>query len=330
MKVKKLEGAAAIRQTLQGKKHKAIHVLKLRSIPYGFFEKELFKYFKQFGNVLRVRVARSKKTGNHKGWAYVAFDDSDVAQIAAESMNGYLMFDKRVKAHVMKPEEIPEHMKKGPRLKEPPHRFGSAIKETKLQWKERTDDREAKLKKQRGKNLTKRLNKLKAMGIDYDLATNSNEQTQDLPQVVEQETSADSEVASKKKRSLDKQAQKSLDETILVEDDEKRISDAVAQVEDVANADKLTSIKKSPKPTAGTPIGSKKTPIVEATQHKTPVLLTPKAKTPKSTTPIAGRVRQRLTPARIAHQQKQETAGKEAATPKATKGKTPSRQGKQQ
>ena len=36
-------------------------VLRLSHIPYGFFEKELYGYFSQFGKVLRVRVLRNKK-----------------------------------------------------------------------------------------------------------------------------------------------------------------------------------------------------------------------------------------------------------------------------
>lgn len=36
------------------------------------------------------------QTGNHKGWAFVLFTDSEVAQLAAEAMDGYLMFEKRL------------------------------------------------------------------------------------------------------------------------------------------------------------------------------------------------------------------------------------------
>lgn len=36
-------------------------VIRLRCLPYGFLEKELLNYFKQFGIVQRVRVLRSKK-----------------------------------------------------------------------------------------------------------------------------------------------------------------------------------------------------------------------------------------------------------------------------
>uniref|UniRef100_A0A0N5ADQ5 RRM domain-containing protein n=1 Tax=Syphacia muris TaxID=451379 RepID=A0A0N5ADQ5_9BILA len=167
--------------------------IKLSRIPYGFFEKELLKYFQQFGTVIRVRVPRNKKTrlqlgeivsvnvfegvnddlieriskpychitsklgmktrltgylimtimyrflmgnrtfskcnksltdaammiecicqllvmftANFKGYAYVQFTDPTVAQIAAETMNGYLMFKKIILCQVLKNKEIPK------------------------------------------------------------------------------------------------------------------------------------------------------------------------------------------------------------------------------
>lgn len=33
----------------------------IKHIPFGFFERELLKYFSQFGTVRRVRVPRNKK-----------------------------------------------------------------------------------------------------------------------------------------------------------------------------------------------------------------------------------------------------------------------------
>lgn len=36
-------------------------------LPHGFFEDQMTGFFSQFGDVERLRVARSKKTGNSKG-----------------------------------------------------------------------------------------------------------------------------------------------------------------------------------------------------------------------------------------------------------------------
>lgn len=53
------------------------------------------EYFKQFGVVTRIRIARSKKTGVSKGYAFIEFKEPEVAKIVSETMNNYLM-DKRL------------------------------------------------------------------------------------------------------------------------------------------------------------------------------------------------------------------------------------------
>uniref|UniRef100_A0AAF5PPA2 RRM domain-containing protein n=1 Tax=Wuchereria bancrofti TaxID=6293 RepID=A0AAF5PPA2_WUCBA len=84
----------------------------VRHIPFGFFEKELLNYFLQFGTVQR--------TGNHKGWAFVLFTNYEVAQLAAEAMDGYLMFEKRLECKVIKNKDFPSCLRKGPRIIPPP------------------------------------------------------------------------------------------------------------------------------------------------------------------------------------------------------------------
>ncbi len=60
------------------------------------------KYFGQFGLVTRIRLARSERTGRSKGFAYIEFKVPEVAQIAADTMNNYIMFK-----HVLKTAYIP-------------------------------------------------------------------------------------------------------------------------------------------------------------------------------------------------------------------------------
>lgn len=65
-------------------------------LPHGFYEDQLKNYFKQFGKVTNVKVCRSNKTGRSKGYGYVEFSHPEVAKIAGETMNNYLMFKKRL------------------------------------------------------------------------------------------------------------------------------------------------------------------------------------------------------------------------------------------
>lgn len=48
-------------------------VVYIGHLPHGFYEAELKGYFSQYGEVLGVKVARSKKTARSKGYAFVQF-----------------------------------------------------------------------------------------------------------------------------------------------------------------------------------------------------------------------------------------------------------------
>lgn len=62
-------------------------------------------YFSQFGLVTRVRLARSQRTGRSKGFAYIEFKVPEVAEIAAETMNNYIMFQHVLKTVYIPPEK---------------------------------------------------------------------------------------------------------------------------------------------------------------------------------------------------------------------------------
>ncbi|XP_076627035.1 MKI67 FHA domain-interacting nucleolar phosphoprotein [Colletes latitarsis] len=80
-------------------------IVYIGHIPHGFYEDEIKSYFEQFGQVTRVRVARSKKNGRSRGYGYVEFVFPEVAKIAAETMNNYLMCSRLLKATYIPPEE---------------------------------------------------------------------------------------------------------------------------------------------------------------------------------------------------------------------------------
>ncbi|ODM95473.1 MKI67 FHA domain-interacting nucleolar phosphoprotein [Orchesella cincta] len=96
-RVKKAKGTADDDQAPKGQRG----IIMLQHIPHGFYEKEIKSYFTQFGKVLRVRVGRSQKTGKSRGYAFVEFEFEEVAKIAAEAMNNYLMFERLIKCEVL-------------------------------------------------------------------------------------------------------------------------------------------------------------------------------------------------------------------------------------
>ncbi|KAG8266068.1 hypothetical protein J6590_079798 [Homalodisca vitripennis] len=71
-------------------------VVYLSHIPHGFYDDQIKGYFAQFGKVTNVSVPRSK-TGRARGFAFVEFQHPEVAEIAAETMNNYLMFKRLIK-----------------------------------------------------------------------------------------------------------------------------------------------------------------------------------------------------------------------------------------
>ncbi|KAL5367473.1 nop15p/nopp34 [Cryptosporidium parvum] len=75
-------------------------------IPFGLFEPQLKEYFSQFGKILRIKLSRSKKNGHSRGYAFIEFESMEVAQIAASTMNNYIIFKRSLKCHVLPKESI--------------------------------------------------------------------------------------------------------------------------------------------------------------------------------------------------------------------------------
>lgn len=139
-------------------------VIYVGHIPNGLFEPQLREYFRQFGEVTRLRLSRSKKTGNSKGYAFVEFEYDEVAKIVADTMNNYLFGERILKCQFMPPEKVHPKLFKGcdRKFKKPTY---PAVKRYNRQ---RTPQEEAKMVKrllQKEKQLRKRLAE---KGIDYD------------------------------------------------------------------------------------------------------------------------------------------------------------------
>ena len=82
-------------------------------IPHGFYEHEMREYFTQFGDISRLRLSRSRKTGASKHYAFVEFTSAGVAKIVADTMNNYLMFGHILKCKVVPKEQGHESLWKG-------------------------------------------------------------------------------------------------------------------------------------------------------------------------------------------------------------------------
>lgn len=81
-------------------------IIYVGQLPKFFAERELRKYFRQFGDVSRVRLSRKKDSGKSRRFGYVEFVDKAVAAVAAETMNNYLVDGEMMKVSVV---ENPKH-----------------------------------------------------------------------------------------------------------------------------------------------------------------------------------------------------------------------------
>jgi len=88
-------------------------VMYLGRIPHGFYEHEIRAYFGQFGEITRLRVVRNKKTGASRHRAFVEFADAEVADIAARTMDKYLLFGHILTAKVVPQAQVHKDLFKG-------------------------------------------------------------------------------------------------------------------------------------------------------------------------------------------------------------------------
>ena len=85
-------------------------VIYLGHLPYGFFEEEMTGFFSQFGEVTRLRMSRNAKTGQSRHYAFVEFENQEVAKIAAETMDKYMMFDHTLVCKYLDPNDVNGNM----------------------------------------------------------------------------------------------------------------------------------------------------------------------------------------------------------------------------
>lgn len=130
-----------------------LKTIYLGRIPHGFYETEIRSYFSQFGTVVAVHIPRNLKTGRFKHFAFIEFQEAQVAKIAQETMNNYLLMNHQLVC-----------------------KMASSLKESKkikfINW------RKVEQKKRSNSSLEKRLERiqlkkkekaeqLKKLGIDY-------------------------------------------------------------------------------------------------------------------------------------------------------------------
>ncbi|GAV52421.1 hypothetical protein ZYGR_0AG04120 [Zygosaccharomyces rouxii] len=100
-KVKKLSKKPAKKEQRNSSQDDYSGIIFVSRLPHGFQEKELSKYFSQFGDLKDARLARNKKTGNTRHYGFVEFVNKDDAKIAQETMNNYLLMGHLIQVRLL-------------------------------------------------------------------------------------------------------------------------------------------------------------------------------------------------------------------------------------
>ncbi|XP_027160354.1 uncharacterized RNA-binding protein C1827.05c [Coffea eugenioides] len=141
-------------------------VLYIGRIPHGFYENEMEGFFKQFGAIKRLRIARNKKTGKSKHFGFIEFESPEVAKVVADCMHNYLLFEHLLQVHLIPPERVHPRLWKGVNRWYKPLDWVRV--ERKRHDKERTLAEHRKLVEGIMKRDQRRRKRIEAAGIDYE------------------------------------------------------------------------------------------------------------------------------------------------------------------
>lgn len=146
-----------------GKKRGVIYIGR---IPAGFHEYELKKYFSQFGDILRLRISRNKKTGASRHYAFLEFKEHSVAKVAAETMDNYLLVGHLLKVHVV---ENPQDNLFSAKMKSTFKEFDWRAKEYAEYHQPKPLEAWKKLQTEFEQKKEEKFAELKTLGFDYAL-----------------------------------------------------------------------------------------------------------------------------------------------------------------
>ncbi|GLT26645.1 hypothetical protein SLA2020_016970 [Shorea laevis] len=106
------------------------------------------------------------KTGKSKYFGFLEFEDPQVAEVVADCMHNYLLFEHLLQVHLVPPEQVHSKLWKGFNYRYKPVEWVQL--ERKRQNKERTLEKHKKLVERILKQDKKRQKRTEAAGIDYE------------------------------------------------------------------------------------------------------------------------------------------------------------------
>lgn len=165
-KQRKAAAAAVQRAADAGAASGLSNVIYLGRIPHGFYEKQMMGFFKQFGVVRRLRLSRNKRSGNSKHYAFIQFDEVEVAQVVANTMNEYRLFDHTLSCHLVPAHAVHERMFLGANKAFKPQPWKAIAR--KQHNAERTYEQTVALNKKLLRVEKVKRKQLSAIGVEYE------------------------------------------------------------------------------------------------------------------------------------------------------------------
>jgi nucleolar protein 15 len=144
-------------------------VVYISRIPHGFYEPQMQAYFSQFGPITNIRLARNKKTGKSKHFAFIQFASASVAEIVAKTMDKYLLFGHLLQARIVPAEQVQENLWKGGKgVKGGKARPRNRIEGSKLRKGTDREGWEKRIEKEE-KRRSEKAEKMKEMGYEFEM-----------------------------------------------------------------------------------------------------------------------------------------------------------------
>merc|ERR1719250_10705 len=152
-------------QTLT-EEYKGMGVVYVGHIPKHFQEKEMRQFFEQFGDILKLRISRSKKTSQPKGYAFILFENEDVAKIVADTLNDYILCGRLLKCQFIPMNRVHKDTFKGANrtFKKIDWQAKAKVQRNKV----KTAEEQQKSVKRLLKKEEARRSKIAALGIEYN------------------------------------------------------------------------------------------------------------------------------------------------------------------
>jgi len=154
------------------------NVIYIGHIPPAFEEAQILSFFSQFGQISNIKLSRSRRTGNPRGYAFVQFDDEEVASIVANTMGGYLLMgERKLVCHVVPKDKVHPKLFQGSKRNLQLCQSEKSSRDRIEYWREKERAKVNKKRSMEGiKKITKRLlsrekkkrEQLERLGIDYD------------------------------------------------------------------------------------------------------------------------------------------------------------------